>query len=209
MVPRRLPQLWSSHTSNGNIRSREQSSVSLVHLLIRSKSLSRILTQHKLSLTFHWIVNINCNIYWVLKKYESEVTQSCPTLCDPMDCSLPDSSIHGIFQARVLEWVAIKKYETLLYVLYIHSLTPLIFTAFLLFLGKYPLSLPCESSGVVCIPILENGNVAPAWPTLHHILPSRGIGSGICLFSPIWVTPHTNVRQNIYSFLHPPLDTDI
>jgi len=38
---------------------------------------------------------------------ESEVTQSCPTLSDPMDCSLPGSSIHGIFQARVLEWVAI------------------------------------------------------------------------------------------------------
>ena len=38
---------------------------------------------------------------------ESEVAQSCPTLCDPMDCSLPCSSIHGIFQARVLEWVAI------------------------------------------------------------------------------------------------------
>ena len=33
--------------------------------------------------------------------------QSCPTLCDSMDCSLPGSSIHGIFQARVLEWVAI------------------------------------------------------------------------------------------------------
>ena len=40
-------------------------------------------------------------------KSESEVTQSCPTLQDPMDCSLPGSSIHGIFQARVLEWVAI------------------------------------------------------------------------------------------------------
>ena len=40
-------------------------------------------------------------------KSESEVTQSCPTLSDPMDCSLPGSSIHGIFQARVLEWVAI------------------------------------------------------------------------------------------------------
>ena len=40
-------------------------------------------------------------------KSESEVTQSCPTLCDPMDCSLPGSSIHGIFQARVLEWGAI------------------------------------------------------------------------------------------------------
>ena len=36
---------------------------------------------------------------------ESEVAQSCPTLSDPMDCSLPGSSIHGIFQARVLEWV--------------------------------------------------------------------------------------------------------
>ena len=40
-------------------------------------------------------------------KSESEVAQSCLTLCDPMDCSLPGSSIHGIFQARVLEWGAI------------------------------------------------------------------------------------------------------
>ena len=38
---------------------------------------------------------------------ESEVVQSCPTLCGPMNCSLPGSSIHGIFQARILEWVAI------------------------------------------------------------------------------------------------------
>ena len=40
-------------------------------------------------------------------KSDSEVAQSCPTLSDPMDCSLPGSSIHGIFQARVLEWGAI------------------------------------------------------------------------------------------------------
>ena len=40
-------------------------------------------------------------------KSESKVTQSCPTLSDPMDCSLPGSSIHGIFQARVLEWGSI------------------------------------------------------------------------------------------------------
>ena len=40
-------------------------------------------------------------------KSESEVAQSCPTLRDPMDCSLPGSSVHGIFQARVLEWDAI------------------------------------------------------------------------------------------------------
>ena len=40
-------------------------------------------------------------------KSESEGAQSCPTLHDPMDCSLPGSSAHGIFEARVLEWVAI------------------------------------------------------------------------------------------------------
>ena len=40
-------------------------------------------------------------------KSENEVAQSCPTLSDPMDCSPPGSSIHGICQARVLEWVAI------------------------------------------------------------------------------------------------------
>ena len=40
-------------------------------------------------------------------KSESEVAQSCPTLRDPMDCSPPGSSVHGIFQARVLEWGAI------------------------------------------------------------------------------------------------------
>ena len=38
---------------------------------------------------------------------ESVVSQSCPTLCDPMDCSSPGSSVHGILQARILEWVAI------------------------------------------------------------------------------------------------------
>ena len=35
-----------------------------------------------------------------------KVAQSCPTLCDPVDCSLPGSSVHGILQARILEWVA-------------------------------------------------------------------------------------------------------
>ena len=40
-------------------------------------------------------------------KSQSEVIQSCPTLSNPMDCSLPGSSVHGIFQARVLEWDAV------------------------------------------------------------------------------------------------------
>ena len=46
-------------------------------------------------------------------KSESEVAQSCPTLCNPRDCNLPGSSVHGIFQARVLEWGAIA-FSTLL-----------------------------------------------------------------------------------------------
>ena len=41
------------------------------------------------------------------KQKESEVAQSCPTLCHPVDCSPPGSSIHGVFQARILEWVSI------------------------------------------------------------------------------------------------------
>ena len=36
------------------------------------------------------------------------IIQSCPTLCNPVDCSLPGSSVHGLLQARILEWVAIK-----------------------------------------------------------------------------------------------------
>ena len=50
------------------------------------------------------------NVNWYShygKWYKSEVAQSYPTLCDPMDYSPPDFSVHGIFQARVLEWVAI------------------------------------------------------------------------------------------------------
>jgi len=51
---------------------------------------------------------VGCHFLQCMKvKRESEVAQSCLTLSDPMDCSLPGSSIHGIFQARVLEWGAI------------------------------------------------------------------------------------------------------
>ena len=46
-------------------------------------------------------------LQWMKVKSESEVAQSCPILRDPMDCSLPGSSVHGIFQATVLEWGAI------------------------------------------------------------------------------------------------------
>ena len=65
--------------------------------------------------------NTGVGCYFLLQrmkvKSESEVAQSCPTLHDPMDCSLPGSSIHGIFQARVLEWVAIAFSERIFRVL--------------------------------------------------------------------------------------------
>ena len=52
-------------------------------------------------------IKIKLKIQFFHLTSESEVAQSCLTLCDPMDCSLPGSSVHGIFQARVLKWVAI------------------------------------------------------------------------------------------------------
>ena len=53
--------------------------------------------------TNHCVTSFNV----IFLKSESEVAQPCPTLCDPMDCSLPSSSVHGIFQAIVLEWIVI------------------------------------------------------------------------------------------------------
>ena len=75
-------------------------------------SFSRGSSQHR-----DWIQD-SCFSRWILyqlshkqspslRKSENEVVQSCLTLCNPMDCSLQGSSIHGIFQARVLEWVVI------------------------------------------------------------------------------------------------------
>ena len=55
----------------------------------------------------HFFIGLFIFWYWASWKKESGVAQSCPTLCDPMDCSPPGSSVHGILQARILEWVAI------------------------------------------------------------------------------------------------------
>ena len=53
------------------------------------------------------LISFHGTCFYPQRKKESEVAQSCPTLCSLMDCSLPGCSVHGIFQARVLEWVAI------------------------------------------------------------------------------------------------------
>ena len=92
-------------------------------------------------------------------KSESEVSQSCPTLSNPMDCSLPGSSIHGIFQARVLEWGAIAFSEP--------------GAGGTLFLSATP----------SCTPVFKEGsppsfNASPLW---HQAQPSKTV-------SVIWVT---------------------
>ena len=76
-------------------------------------------------------------------KSESEVAQSCPTLCDPMDCRLPGSSIHRIFQARVLEWGAIAFSLSCLFIPSTYRLCLLMFPFSFFFFAfhfpKYPL----------------------------------------------------------------------
>ena len=66
--------------------------------------------------TLEWVaIGVGCHflLQCMKVKSQSEVAQSCPTLSDPMDCSLTGSSIHGIFQARVLEWGAIAFSDTI------------------------------------------------------------------------------------------------
>ena len=54
-----------------------------------------------------WMIQTAHHHYIKIGRYQSEVAQSCPTLCAPVDCSPPGSSVHGIFQAGILEWVSI------------------------------------------------------------------------------------------------------
>ena len=65
----------------------------------------------EMSFSPHLLSSFNCLLYLLCNTAAAAVAakslQSCPTLCDPIDCSLPGSPIHGIIQARVLEWGAI------------------------------------------------------------------------------------------------------
>ena len=69
--------------------------------------LNKVLLNHDQTHLLHVIYGSSHGSFMKNFRLESEVAQLCPTLCDPMDCSLPGSSVHGIFQARVLQWVAI------------------------------------------------------------------------------------------------------
>ena len=96
------------------------SSVYSCHLFVRYSASVRSCTMPIFALNVHLVFPIflksflvfpilsfsSISLHCSLKK-QSEFDQLCPTLCDPMDCSLPGFSVYGIFQARVLEWVAI------------------------------------------------------------------------------------------------------
>ena len=66
-----------------------------------------VILQLKINLKKKKKINKNHPICIILSKVKVLVAQSCPTLCDPMNCCLPGSSVHGILQARILEWDAI------------------------------------------------------------------------------------------------------
>ena len=68
---------------------------------------TRLLLVFALSLETDAEIPVDCCLVSFYNESESEVTQLCPILCDPMDCSPPGSSVHRIFQARILEWVSI------------------------------------------------------------------------------------------------------
>ena len=108
-------------------------------------------------------------------KSESEVTQSCPTLRDPMDCSLPGSSAHGIFQARVLEWGA---------------------TAFSKLLLSNPLFNACALLCLLaqfCLTLSDVMDYSPSGSSVHGIFQARVLERGTIVFSVYWDIADYNV----------------
>ena len=142
-------------------------------------------------------------------KSESEVVQLCPTLHDPMDCSLPGSSVHGIFQARVLEWGAIafsvRRHSPacLLYLQGWHNLTYLVsiidskynymfITAILLrplkLVGQYHLRWQIQQFTIFYFYNLSvNGQSKPKWTNGLLLLEILGLNFGEKEPKDIWL----------------------
>ena len=94
-------------------------------------------------------------------KSENEVAQSCPTLRDPMDCSLPSSSIHGIFQARVMEWGAIE-YDCVLNLFswWLYWALSQVFTIYFhIFFGEVFVKILCQPNWVVFLQLIYRSSV--------------------------------------------------
>ena len=118
--PTRLPRPWDSPGKNTGVgchfllqcmKVKSESEVAQLCLPLGYR-LWTVAHQAPLSMGFFHAENTGVGCHFLLQcmkvKSESEVAQSCQTLSDPMDCSPPGPSVHGIFQARVVEWGAIK-----------------------------------------------------------------------------------------------------
>ena len=101
-LPFPFPGIFPTQGSNPGLSHCRQT---LYHLSHQGSSTG--LKQKPIKMALKGVCNTSHRLTDSIRKKESEVSQSCLTLCDPMDCNLPGSSIHGILQARVLEWVAI------------------------------------------------------------------------------------------------------
>ena len=107
------PDMWTPGQTQSNLRTTKESK-NLLLLGTRLTSCTEI-DENRNHTEFYWqrlyfekcINNQNYSNFKCEELPENEVTQLCPTLCEPMDCGLPGSSVHGIFQARIVEWVAI------------------------------------------------------------------------------------------------------
>ena len=111
----------------------------------------------------------NHYLYQVIK-CESEAAQSCLTLCDPVDCNLPVSSVHGILQARILEWVAMS-FST------VRSGCSLIVARLPVF---FSLLSVLNSPGVCCQSLLPNSGIKSGSPPLQaDSLPSEPPGGSL------------------------------
>ena len=102
-------------------------------------------------------------------KCESEVAQSCLTLCDPMDRSLPGSSIHGILQTRVLEWVAVA-FSVQVYNTVIHNIFD-DYSPFIVIIEYWLYSLCCTIYlfCLFCMMVCVSSSPAPLLPLLSSL----------------------------------------
>ena len=141
----------------------------------------------------------------------SEVAQSCPTLCDPVDCSLPGSSIHGLLQARILERVAISFPNACMHAKSLQSYPTLCDP-----LDKQPTRLLCpqdypsKNTGVGCHFLLQGIFPIQGWhpPLLHWQANSLSLSHQGSLLTYILDTkPGIKVRKSVLKRTRPTLPT--
>ena len=117
-------------------------------------------------------------------KSESEVAQSCPTLLDPMDCSPPGSSIHGILQARVLEWGAIAFSVCMLGT----PITPPPGSKLFPFLAFHFFPIPAKNIQVFQVP--DDPNKCVTLPSILCTATLFQVLNNLCLFNGVNIHPY-------------------